>query len=149
MPKGSIAAQWVYFIECGEGGPIKIGIAQSVYSRMAALQSANPHPLECLVAVERIEARFLEEALHERFAEHHIRGEWFRPAPELVALIDAFRTGEADAFRAHECTGRIIADGRFHRYDLTARISAVSEANVRKTDTFKAKDLAGPEKTKC
>lgn len=35
----------IYFIQCGESGPIKIGHTKSLAARLALLQSANPHRL--------------------------------------------------------------------------------------------------------
>lgn len=116
LPRGPATADWLYFIECGEGGPVKIGIAGCVPSRLACLQSSNPHPLACLVAVERKVAKYLEADLHRRFADHRIHGEWFKRAPEIDALIESFRSGVRGVFVGHECTGRALVDGRWRRF---------------------------------
>ena len=116
MARGPTGANWLYFIECGQDGPIKIGIASCVFSRLASLQSSNPHPLQCLVAVERKVAKFLEADLHDRFAESKIHGEWFEPTPELRTLIEAFRAGNRGVFIGHGCTGRALVDGKHKRF---------------------------------
>lgn len=76
----------VYFVQAGEGGPIKIGwTGGSPSARMAALQTGNPELLQLLAsapgAVED------EKALHARFAAARMSGEWFRAVPELVAFV--------------------------------------------------------------
>lgn len=86
----------VYFVQAGQGGPIKIGYTSGQPSvRVAALQTGNHVPLS-LVAVVNGDPQ-LERDLHRRFA--HLRGigEWFKPGPDLVAMIDGIRlVGFAD-----------------------------------------------------
>lgn len=83
----------VYFIQCGPAGPIKIGITKRGLERrrLRALQTGCPYELHLLGSVFGDEAD--ERALHRKFREHHIRGEWFRPAP---ALLDAIPETAAD-----------------------------------------------------
>lgn len=78
---------FVYFIQQGTDGPIKIGSSVDPQARLRALQTANPHPLR-LLAKAPGDVRD-ERALHERFSEHRINGclEWFSPAPDLLAHI--------------------------------------------------------------
>ncbi len=73
----------VYFVRSGEAGPIKIGWAVSVRKRLALLQTGNPETLRVL-AVAPGDAE-LEALLHLRFDALRVRGEWFRPGPELLA----------------------------------------------------------------
>lgn len=76
----------VYFAQLTTGGPIKIGMAKRLRTRMFALQSGCPYPLQVLYAMP--EAGYKEEAaLHRRFADQRLHGEWFRPAPKLRDLI--------------------------------------------------------------
>jgi excisionase family DNA binding protein len=81
---GDGARGFVYFLAAIDG-PIKIGFARDVSERLAALQIANPHPLRLLASLPGTVR--LERALHRRFAEHRLRGEWFRPAPELLECV--------------------------------------------------------------
>ena len=74
----------VYFIQQGDDGPIKIGIAREPAARLRGLQTGNPEQLRILRAVEG--SFFVEWSLHSAFAESRIRGEWFRPTDELVDL---------------------------------------------------------------
>ena len=58
-------------------GPLKIGIAGNLQDRLDALQTAHYEDLEVLFVVEMDRPRELEKALHRRFREYRIRGEWF------------------------------------------------------------------------
>lgn len=75
----------VYFIQAGESGPIKIGEADDVPQRLRELQTGNPEELRLLGLLAWRPG--LEVDLHCRFYLEHVRGEWFRPAPELLAFI--------------------------------------------------------------
>lgn len=75
----------VYFIRA-HTGHIKIGHSSKVLQRYADLQVSWPVPLELLAVV--VGTHRLEKQLHEKFAEHRVQGEWFNPAPELLAVID-------------------------------------------------------------
>lgn len=79
------ATQWVYFVRHGEHGPIKIGTAGDVERRLRSLQSGNPVTLVLLGAMPAWGGE--ESELHAAFAEHRIRGEWFRPHPDLIAYV--------------------------------------------------------------
>lgn len=77
---------WVYFIQAGEGGPIKIGFTTgSPAARLASLQTGNPYPLKLIAAVRG--AVEVETELHGRFGHLRMVGEWFRPAADLTAFI--------------------------------------------------------------
>lgn len=76
----------VYFISCGEGEPIKIGYtSQSVDKRLASMQTGVPVKLTVLGEMDGTMTD--EQALHARFDADRVRGEWFRPSAELLALI--------------------------------------------------------------
>jgi len=76
---------FVYFIECGRGGPIKVGRAVDPEFRLAELQCGNPEELILLAHVSGGEA--LERRLHRELAEFRIRGEWFKRTPQVAAVI--------------------------------------------------------------
>ncbi len=80
------AGSSVYFIRAGTDGPIKIGYsARDINERLSQLQTGNPEEL-CLIGLVSGTEDF-EKRLHRRFRAHHIRGEWFRPDPEILAFI--------------------------------------------------------------
>ena len=81
----------LYFIQSGTDGPIKIGMTgYRIERRMKALQTAHPFKLVLLALVRG--AGIDEPEYHARFAEHRLEGEWFRPAPELLAEIERLAT---------------------------------------------------------
>jgi hypothetical protein len=77
---------WVYFIQSEEAASIKIGWTNvSPSRRLGACQTGCPTELELLAAMPG--SRGLERALHRRFDEYRIRGEWFADAPEIWAYL--------------------------------------------------------------
>jgi hypothetical protein len=76
----------IYFIQ-DTAGNIKIGHANNVQGRFRSLQTAHAHKLRLLATIPG--SQFDERRLHKRFAAHRLGGEWFRPAPELLAFIGA------------------------------------------------------------
>lgn len=77
---------FVYFIQAGDDGPIKVGYTTHPEVRLARLQVGNPETLYLRAAI-RVKERAVEVALHATFARHRIRGEWFHPHADLLALI--------------------------------------------------------------
>lgn len=79
--------QTVYFIQCGNGGPIKIGKTdEPPMNRLLSFQIGNPYSL-CLLGTMKCYSRNTESMLHERFAKSRIRGEWFEPTEDLLIFI--------------------------------------------------------------
>lgn len=74
---------FVYFIQC-EDGPIKIGRTRNLTRRLQRLQCASPFVLSLLGFSVGLD----ESVVHEKFASLHIRGEWYRPAAELLDFIE-------------------------------------------------------------
>lgn len=89
----------VYFIQCGESGPIKIGLAANVKSRLDELQVCNPSELY-LRGIIRFQGMRGEAMFHGMFKHLHIRGEWFEPAPDLILYIrqNAFKTKDRNHY---------------------------------------------------
>jgi uncharacterized protein YozE (UPF0346 family) len=76
----------IYFFECETTREIKIGITSGrVEKRMATVQTARGHKLSVLATIPGT-TKF-ERALHERFAQHRLKGEWFRPHPDILEYI--------------------------------------------------------------
>lgn len=79
---------YVYFIQSGENGPIKIGFTKNIENRMRALKTSSPYPLVLIGYFKS--NRKLEKQLHRQFKEHKTKknGEWFLPNAELLNLIE-------------------------------------------------------------
>lgn len=77
----------VYFVQAVTMGLIKIGMTVDMSDRLKTLQVGCPDELKLLGVIYDRRALRIEQALHARFNEHHVRGEWFRPDPSLLAYI--------------------------------------------------------------
>lgn len=69
----------VYFVTDGEF--IKVGVAKLFARRLMELQISSPRELKPLCVCifdDYIWAKRYEKALHDYFADKHIRGEWFK-----------------------------------------------------------------------
>lgn len=76
---------WIYFVQCGERGQIKIGHSKNPANRVIEMQTGQPLQLY-------LRAKFAgpfdnEAALHRFYEREHLRGEWFRPSPRLLAFV--------------------------------------------------------------
>jgi hypothetical protein len=77
----------VYFVRFGEAGPIKIGRTDGdPMNRLAALQTAVPEELSLVATMPGV-LPSTEMALHFRFKHLRLRGEWFKPEPDLMDYI--------------------------------------------------------------
>lgn len=81
---------WVYFIQVGSDGPIKIGSGGNPEGRLANLQVGNHEVLRVLGICVGDRAREVE--LQQEVWGSRIRGEWFRPTAEVLALVERCAT---------------------------------------------------------
>lgn len=93
---------FVYFIQVGEHGAIKIGKSDRPDARRNALQTGHHEELRLLGWARGGEP--LEQALHADFEEYRIRGEWFRPDARLVATIRILLRREVGPLAPTEAT---------------------------------------------
>lgn len=78
----------IYFIQVGTDGPIKVGRTRcSPLVRMDSLQIGIPFDLRLRAVIIGVQPS-VEIEIHRQFTHLHIRGEWFRPEPELLDFID-------------------------------------------------------------
>lgn len=78
----------IYFVQCGAGGPIKIGFSDNPTVRVPQIQVNHWQELTLLGVQDGTDAD--ERALHARFSYVWIRGEWHWPAPELLDHITKY-----------------------------------------------------------
>jgi hypothetical protein len=85
-PPPGLAHGFVYFVQQGAAGPVRIGWTnRDADERLAELQPGNPEPLS-LLGVHHATRRQYQAVLLHRFAAQRIRGKWFQPTPELIDL---------------------------------------------------------------
>lgn len=81
----------VYFLTDGEA--IKIGYSGAPNLRLRDLQGAHHRELRLLAWITGTVEN--ERAIHRQFAHLNVRGEWFRPEPDLVAFVKEIETQSA------------------------------------------------------
>jgi hypothetical protein len=87
----------LYFIEAGQGGPIKIGRSRDVAKRVKGIRVGSPWGAE-IVAV--VSGRGADEPLWHRAFDHcRMSGEWFTWCPELDQAIKAKQRKVARQFK--------------------------------------------------
>jgi hypothetical protein len=82
----------VYFVRARTLNLIKIGFSANPPKRLAALKTACPDDLELLNIIPG--GQNLEQSIHRRFSAQRVRGEWFTPTVEMMALIEEGQTYE-------------------------------------------------------
>lgn len=97
----------IYFVEGGD--LVKIGMAEDVPARVARMQTGSPIPLRLLGYVPG--GRDVERALHRRFRDLRVRGEWFRRVDELHAYIKSGFEGPYIALSGDTACFGLIGDG--------------------------------------
>lgn len=75
----------VYFIQVVPDGPIKIGWARDFRKRLDQIQNGCPADLAVLLVMPS--ERAFEREMHDMFAAHRVRGEWFLPVQELKTFV--------------------------------------------------------------
>ena|SRR5690606_18039490 len=95
------APYYLYFIQSGPDGAIKIGVTNDMKPRMKLLQNGNPIRLSVVMKIpfqSRDEAFAAEQYWHNLFASKRVLNEWF----DITA---------ADVFGSFVATGeRFVAD---------------------------------------
>jgi hypothetical protein len=109
----------VYFAR--QDGLIKIGFSQNPWARMKEI--GNP---ELLATFDGCYAD--EKDLHGRFSKSRVRGEWFEPSPDLLALIDELRSNDVGLRRSSD----------------VATIRSDDVAVRRTTEELRSNDVATP-----
>jgi len=129
---------YVYFIQVGTDGPIKIGFSKSDPShRVHQLQCGCPWPLRLVGFVPG--TKFNERCLHERFAQLRMEREWFRPEIDLGEFLSVGFTWPAPEspvdraiLLAGSVSGLAKAIGSHHPTISAARSSGKVPKKVRK-----------------
>ena len=91
---------WVYFIQAGRGGAVKIGVTGGrVQDTIRAIQTSNSDDIFILSAF-MIDSHLryqVERWIHEALSDHRIRGEWFKPVQRVLDYALLAKAGQGDA----------------------------------------------------
>ncbi|ACC74073.1 GIY-YIG nuclease family protein [Paraburkholderia phymatum] len=95
----------VYFIaenenEDHESLRVKIGRSRDIRARLRALQTGSPYELKLMGWIDSDNDYLLESRLHEHYASHHARLEWFTLHPGQV--LDTLKSHGVCAYIATE-----------------------------------------------
>lgn len=72
-------ANYLYFIQSIEGGPIKIGKTSDLDSRLESLQGGSPYQLQFVRTAKTKHASKYETFWHRLFKQFQLRNEWYDP----------------------------------------------------------------------
>lgn len=75
-----------YFVQAGNGGPVKVGVSRNFKARFKTLQALNPYTLNVLKIADT-NSKDLESHFMDRFKRSRIHGEWFWPSGEMLDYI--------------------------------------------------------------
>jgi hypothetical protein len=81
--------KFVYFVQDPRDGAIRIGLARRkrLQKQLELLQLGNPGELELLGVIPARNASALMRELRAAFSDGKIRGEWYKPLPDLRGYI--------------------------------------------------------------
>ena len=89
--KNQPANGYVYLVHCMGTNFYKIGISKiDYYARLASMQSGCPYELEFIDTIHSTQYRKLEKALHAKFRNKRIRGEWFDLDRESLSEVKRY-----------------------------------------------------------
>lgn len=80
---------WTYFVGSREHKMVKIGQTTKLKARMSSLRNSSPVPVKLFAVV--FGSPSIEYALHERFSESRMHGEWFKLTDEISDCIEAIK----------------------------------------------------------
>lgn len=130
----------IYFIQEDRDGPIKIGVASNVKRRLQGLQVSSAHELHLRATMNG--NALVEKELHERFAEWRIRGEWFKPAPPVLALIE--QHAQKKHPERHIVYGVTMATCRMCGLEFNPKSAQDKIAHANRHDRIRYADLPHP-----
>jgi len=103
--------EFIYFMQAGKGGPIKIGKTHNLEQRLASIQVGNPLEVKVLFACSM--KIICEDDLHKMFREYKLNGEWFIPHGNILKKIKELMMRALDDNFNLPCT-----DKKFDVYEI-------------------------------
>lgn len=100
----------VYFIQVGDDGPIKIGVANVPEERRKQIQTGHYEDLRIRL-IFPCSGRDMEAHLHRIFANYRLRGEWFAYSGELYDFLNkTSKSSVVDAAEEPSNTHKALRD---------------------------------------
>lgn len=104
---------WIYFLQFGRKGPIKVGKSYNPVARARDLNMTMPVELVLLGAVRSRNALREESTLHNSLRKFHVRGEWYARTAVLAKMKKLGARVKADeelltALHGDSSTGRDV-----------------------------------------
>lgn len=101
---------YLYVISQAQSDFCKVGITSDVPARIRQLQTGNPEKiiiLRVIVCKDEEQAKALEKAFHERYADFKAQGEWFavngiRVLSDINFALELALVMNSDAFEIHD-----------------------------------------------
>jgi hypothetical protein len=75
----------VYVLKVGDR--YKIGRTENLTSRLRSIQTSNPKAIEVVHTIESEDFAAIEKAIHRKFKDQRVRGEWFKLDRDDLAWI--------------------------------------------------------------
>jgi len=88
---------FIYFIQMGDVGPIKIGYAKNCNKRLTDLQISNPYKLNLIyfTPANMEDEQFVHRLLRTKYPELCLSGEWYHPSQVVFNTIEDFKKMDA------------------------------------------------------
>lgn len=117
--------RFVYIIQDGDDGPVKIGEAFDPRSRLGELQCGNHRPLNLRAVV--LATVSTEKELHALWSRSRMRGEWFGGGDEVIIIAKALEVQALQVqFGEFNATGYGITNMVVDKIRPTAHLGAVA-----------------------
>jgi hypothetical protein len=85
MAEARLAHHHIYFAKpVGRHSPVKIGWSRRPETRVRQISVGSPHSLEVYCSWTHPDTRFLENALHRKYAARRLNSEWFDITTRVV-----------------------------------------------------------------
>jgi hypothetical protein len=119
--------EYLYLIRSGDH--VKIGISRNIKARLADLQVGNPVPLAIIATFAFADAGPVERAVHERFADARVRGEWFQLKEGDLEVLANF---------CRSCREAIVPTVRYFDLDSLPTEQVLKEQSLHIVPTLRA-----------
>ena len=121
-----VKEKYIYFVQQGLNGNIKIGYSSDLDSRIKALQTASPEKLRLLHKIP-VESQEEETRIHNMFKDKQKTGEWFEYCSEIISFI------EQDKLEREEKKWNLVAQ---HIQEQESKIRQLEESLLESNNNY-------------